>query len=394
MLRLLGKISLLLSIISAIALAVYVYPYLKWPEVDKEVLQRFEKECDDIAMELDGRSKDDLRNLKIITDDLREVLDQYEILGEEQWAPFGYRKDEKWDGHYALIAKHDEALVKITEDGFVFQQDAFDATKPGGGDIPELRPAKKLLTWQIAAACFEIDQGQKDATLVRFKAMMAIVRGLMDSPSFFPMLFGIKSASTIDKAILWMTPQLDIAQLKKLNEWYGTYPDPVEAFIGAFQYEAYYTTSLFNLGPPRLIGADGKDKGNKINYAILKWIRWTQRESAVYLNAAKQQIDHIRAWDKSDQKGDPVYINPKVDLQNSIMARIAWSDTGKYFAKVKQYQKRTKAMNAVLDFLSSSEDFQAMERREMEYDDRHLIVLENGKVWMENANNKTNTDIN
>jgi hypothetical protein len=383
MLRLIGKISLLLSIIGTIATAVYVYPYLKWPDANKEELEAFAKECKDISMELDGRSKDDLDKLKIITDDLREVLDQYEIFDEDRWPPFDYGKDDNWDEHYALITKHDEALANITEDGFVFQQDALDLSKPGGGDIPELRPLKKLLIWQMAAACFEMNHEQKEKALTRIEMMMTISRELMDSPSMFPMLFGIVNASTINNAVLQMTPQLDSRQLKKLNEWCGTYPDPVDVFIRAFQYEVHDAASMFDLGVPRLIGAGGKDGGNKVGYAILKWIRWPQREKAVYLSVAKMQINYFKAWDESGRKGDPVFIDPDVDLQNSIMARIAWTDTGKYFAKVRQHQKRTKAMKTVLDWYASSEDIQAMERREVEYDDEYLIVVESGKVRME-----------
>ncbi len=52
MFRLIGKISLLLSIIGIVVWVVYVYPYLKWPDLDKKKLEEFDKQCRDMAAEM------------------------------------------------------------------------------------------------------------------------------------------------------------------------------------------------------------------------------------------------------------------------------------------------------------------------------------------------------
>jgi hypothetical protein len=383
MLRLIGKISFLISFIGLVVATVIAYPYVKWPDVEEEELEAFATECKDIVMELDGRSKDDLRDLKIITDDMQAMLDIYEILGKDQWPPFDYKKDEKWDEHYALITKHDEALEKLTEDGFVFQHDVFDLYNSDGDDLPELRPVRKLLIWQMAAASFEINQGQKDKALARLEAMMTIARGLMGSTSMLPLMFGLTGASKADKAIVLMVPHLDSTDLKKLGEWREAYPDPVDVFIQAFQYEVHYATSIFDLGAQRLVGSIVKGVDYQVAYAILEWLRWPQREKAVYLSAAKKQIDYFKAWDESGQKGDPVYIDLDVDMPDSFIVPIIWMYVDNLFANVIRYEKRTQAMNTVLGWFASSEDIQAVERREVEYDNYNLIVVENGKVWME-----------
>ncbi len=239
------------------------------------------------------------------------------------------------------------------------------------------------MTWELAAAGFEINQGKNVKALNRIETATTISRDLIGSPALFPLLFGIICAAKVDRAVLRAAPQVSAGELAKLTEWRRSYPDPVDTFIGSMQHECYDTTSMLKIGPPRIIGADGKDQGSKIGYAFLKWIRWPKRESAVFAAATMRQIENIKAWDASGRKGDPVFIDPDVDLQNSILARIAWADTGKYFAKIKQHLKRTDAMMKTLEILASAQDTQAAQRREIEYDDENLIVVENGKARME-----------
>ena len=395
MLKRISQIALIACIIMVVYYTFKYYPYCKWPDVDEEELEAFAKDCYEVTKELNDRPKDDVLRLQTITDDLTEVISQKDMFDSDQWPPFDYRKDDKWDEHYASIVKHDEALKKITEDGFVFQKDAYDFDVEDTFESPILIPLRKLFSWQMAAIRYEMENGQKDKAIFRLEAMMTIVHGLLGTPSILPLATGNYVIRKTDKTILSIIPHLDSADLTRIEKQRESYPDPMDVFVKAIQDDVHFSATTIVRGLPNFVRnsaeSDDYDKVDKL-IIFLNWIRWFERQRAVYLIAKKKQINYIRTWDESGRNGDPVFLDPKTEFKYSIGPSIAWMKIDRIFNSTNLHEQRVKAMKTVLGWFASSEDFQALERREMEYDDKHLIVVENGKVWMEKKGSAADGD--
>jgi hypothetical protein len=239
--------------------------------------------------------------------------------------------------------------------------DRFEAVSAGGPVLqidtagyfrhdPDFKTARELVSWELAAAIVDFDQGQRDVALRRVTRVFEFSDGLVDTPTLLSVMVGVAIRERLSAPIAHLIPRFTADEIRRLSSQFRCAKDARESVIRASMVDtAALDAAAWKCQSSPSSSAEACEMlppGIR-KYLFLfpkSWVtNYLRREQYLHLSVATADIEAMESWLAAGAT-QPFQSPVLGDLENSYFLLVFYPDKTHLLNKASGEARRRDAL--------------------------------------------------
>lgn len=385
MARLLTVLGLIVVVQFTALFFIFVYPYLKWPDVDEARIEERLAEYRVLADELIQRSPDDHRALCKLVE---EVPDRA-FIHRSFFKEICQKNKQELDEQFNIVAENYQLLFGgldlILKDGLLLRANIWKYSEESESEDDSLCGVFAMRTLSSALVLAAISDAQNDRSVKakeKYDRVFFIVKGLLDCPTKMNTIFAGSILRIAGYGLLYSLPQLDPEQLIEISKRLEKFVMPTKALLEGLKLDAVNEADLTEAELLKLndewcaIKPKCRVSRPEIMFCILPerlQVYLIKRSRLIYKDLLLSEIDRHQEWIDSDIPNEQS--SPNEQKYKKFFFEPFWGDENSFFERARNLELTLPAVIQAIELEIKRRDLNPKPIIELPIDGRLKIII-------------------